>query len=125
MDYLWRVCRVTHPTARKEHQCSGCGHTIRPGDRYERCDGIFDGEGATWKWCMICIPFEDQWIRPDAALVDLAEHEPRGIFGDHRYFEMDGATLIGHGESLYFHDERATYECHLVPLVGLTRWDET
>lgn len=40
-------------TARKEHRCTDCGRTIRPGETYRR--GVnFDGGAWTWKDCRHC-----------------------------------------------------------------------
>jgi len=39
--------------ARKEHRCSDCGRTIRPGEQYRRGVG-FDGTAWTWKDCRHC-----------------------------------------------------------------------
>lgn len=41
-------------TARKEHHCTDCGRTIRPGEKY-RAGVMFEGMGAhTWKDCAHC-----------------------------------------------------------------------
>lgn len=44
----------THPRARKEHRCDGCDETIRRGDRYLRCFGVWDSEPSVWKYCLRC-----------------------------------------------------------------------
>lgn len=41
------------PRARKEHKCSDCGRTIRPGETYRRGVG-FDGTAWSWKECQHC-----------------------------------------------------------------------
>jgi hypothetical protein len=53
-------------TARKEHQCCGCGETIRRGDRYHFTSGIWDGEPASFKHCARCYAMWE-------ALVDRAD----------------------------------------------------
>lgn len=42
------------PVARKEHRCCECRNTIRPGERYERHSGKWDGEMSTFCWCHRC-----------------------------------------------------------------------
>lgn len=48
------VSRDTFPRARKEHRCDGCHGTIRRGDRYLRCFGVWEGDASTWKYCAAC-----------------------------------------------------------------------
>lgn len=43
----WRV-------SRKEHRCSGCDETIRKGDTYHHCKGLWDGYFAEYKHCGRC-----------------------------------------------------------------------
>jgi len=59
----------TWPVARKEHTCSLCWRTIRPGEKYRRGVGI-DGTVWTFKECRHC-----------RAVMDLAD--PTG--GDSEY----------------------------------------
>jgi len=40
--------------ARKEHVCCECGETIQPGTRYERVDGVWDGEWSIFCTCLTC-----------------------------------------------------------------------
>jgi hypothetical protein len=40
--------------ARKMHRCCECKGLIRPGERYEYCSGVWDGEGASFKTCLDC-----------------------------------------------------------------------
>ena len=46
---------IRKQTARKEHTCSWCDRTIRPGEMYENGIG-FDGheESSTWVTCQHC-----------------------------------------------------------------------
>lgn len=41
-------------TARKAHKCCECGDDINPGDKYQYSSGIWDGEAASYKQCLIC-----------------------------------------------------------------------
>ena len=45
---------VTHPKARKAHQCSDCSRTISPGEIYRRGAGFDEGRAWTWKDCAHC-----------------------------------------------------------------------
>jgi hypothetical protein len=45
---------TSDPIARKEHQCCECGTTIRPGQKYERTSGLWDGDFCTFKICQNC-----------------------------------------------------------------------
>jgi len=42
-------------TARKEHSCDECSHTIRPGEKYECANGLWEGHFRTWKTCERCV----------------------------------------------------------------------
>lgn len=46
---------IKEVTARKEHWCGECCKTIKPGQRYERITGKWDGYVGTIKTCMICV----------------------------------------------------------------------
>lgn len=51
---------TTHPRARKEHVCSNCRRTIRPGETYRRGVAL-DGTAWTWKDCRHCEFALDQY----------------------------------------------------------------
>lgn len=42
------------PKARKQHRCCECRGWIERGEIYERFEGIWDGEGLTFKTCPDC-----------------------------------------------------------------------
>lgn len=74
----------THPRARKEHQCGGCGRTIRPGEKYRRGAGMDGSTAWTWKECTHCEVLVEWFCRigildgeygPD----DFADWEPTTI----------------------------------------------
>ncbi len=39
----------------KEHRCCECKDFIRPGERYERTTGLWDGEWSTYNTCGDCV----------------------------------------------------------------------
>lgn len=44
------------PVARKAHKCDECGGQIQPGEKYERCSGMWErGEMQTFKVCARCL----------------------------------------------------------------------
>lgn len=45
---------VTHPRARKEYTCCECKDKIKPGERYEKMVGKFEGELVTYRTCEFC-----------------------------------------------------------------------
>jgi hypothetical protein len=45
---------VTKPRARKLHRCEECGGKIKPGERYERSSGMWDGSISTFCTCERC-----------------------------------------------------------------------
>jgi predicted metal-dependent phosphoesterase TrpH len=40
--------------ARGTHSCCECGSEISPGEEYQRCKGLWDGEWSTFKTCSVC-----------------------------------------------------------------------
>lgn len=48
------VLASEHPVARKEHECSLCHRTIRPGERYNRQRSIGDDGPYVFKDCAHC-----------------------------------------------------------------------
>lgn len=56
-----RVLRTSWHKARLAHECSNCGHSIRPGERY-RIDIVlgYDWDGIMrWKECAKCAEEND------------------------------------------------------------------
>lgn len=114
MSY-WDPCTVTTPTARKEHHCSGCFDTIKPGEKYTRTSGCFDGDWAVWKDCGRCIPADGYywWARPEEVLAKCEE-----------YYWCDGAVYAHDAVDRYGGESSTKYEAIIVPLVGLMEWVE-
>lgn len=54
-------------TARKPHVCTECYETIRPGDQYERADGLWGGEWSHFKTCWFCQRVREDFF-PDGFL---------------------------------------------------------
>lgn len=49
------------PLARKSHRCGECGRVIEPTERYERHEGVCDGEWETHKTCLHCVAVR-KWL---------------------------------------------------------------
>ena len=56
-DMEWRRARI-------EHVCCECGDQIRPGKRYERVAGVWDGEWSSFKTCAPCVAIRKHYC-PD------------------------------------------------------------
>lgn len=124
MSY-WTLTRHTEHTARKEHTCSGCHHTIRPGQTYTRLEGLYDGEWTTWKDCGRCVPWHENvhggYVRPIDVLKKMTDDYDDPL-RDHDA-EWDGATLTLYGLELKGNRTReAIYQASILPGVGLTEW---
>jgi len=46
--------KETTPVARKEHICSECRKKIQIKEKYERAEGVWDGDFRTYKTCLDC-----------------------------------------------------------------------
>lgn len=59
-DYEEPSC-ITYstPRARVSHWCCECHHDIKPGDRYQRITGVWDGRGDTFKTCLNCVALRE------------------------------------------------------------------
>ncbi|OEU66208.1 MAG: hypothetical protein BA863_09200 [Desulfovibrio sp. S3730MH75] len=53
-------CRESNPKARKQHVCCECGSTIDKGEKYQRVEGMWEGDFATFKTCMFCIEAKEK-----------------------------------------------------------------
>jgi hypothetical protein len=73
----------TYPVARKEHRCTLCGRTIRPGETYRRGVGLDDGRAWTFKECAHCRAVMDlcdpAWGEYEYDADVLYEWEPQDI----------------------------------------------
>lgn len=52
----------SRPKATKEHRCYECRGIIKPGDRYERVAGKWEGDFSTFKTCERCCDLR-QWVK--------------------------------------------------------------
>ena len=55
MDEYGPTCMTeTWPKARKIHRCCECRRGIKPGEKYQRISGIWDGQPLRFKTCAEC-----------------------------------------------------------------------
>lgn len=52
---------TVYPRARKAHECGECTHGIKPGSKYEKTTGIWDGSPDTHKTCLPCVEIRDHF----------------------------------------------------------------
>ncbi len=65
-------------TARKTHKCCECRREILPGEKYNYCSGMWDGDFHVYKTCPDCVSirnefFKNGWTFGDI-IYDLSEH---------------------------------------------------
>jgi hypothetical protein len=61
--------------ARKLHQCVECRGRIQPGQAYQYCSGIWDGEARSFKTCIDCAKDRaefDAWVSKEDPWNDCA-----------------------------------------------------
>lgn len=49
------VFREEHPTARKTYRCYECGGEIKPGQKYHKETGLWEGRWETFRICKPCV----------------------------------------------------------------------
>lgn len=52
---------MTTPVARKAHVCTECHEVIPAKSKYERTEGLWDGEWSTFKTCLSCVEIRDHF----------------------------------------------------------------
>jgi hypothetical protein len=73
--------------ARKQHRCTSCGGSIRPGDLYLNHFSIFEGDATSARLCAACDGSRDEFshahegtlLHPETlldSLVECVEQEP-------------------------------------------------
>ena len=55
------MMRETPRKARKEHRCSCCGATVKPGEQYTVHFSVADGYCVTEKICALCLADRDEF----------------------------------------------------------------
>jgi hypothetical protein len=71
------ICE-TNPVARIEHKCGECNRVIKPGEKYERASGCWDGRLETHKTCGDCLSIRASFFCAGWAYGGLWE-----MLGDH------------------------------------------
>lgn len=66
--------------ARKEHKCCECGEIIKPGQKYQKISGLWDGHFSRFKTCMPCYNIRENYCSNGYIFGGLAE-EIRECFG--------------------------------------------
>ena len=54
-----------HPKARKEHKCFECGGVIQKGEKYEKIEGVWDGNFYRFKTCNDCAELRNEFMKDD------------------------------------------------------------
>lgn len=60
--------------ARKQHICLECGEPIKPGDKYEDVNGIYEGEFVNYKTCLPCVAIRKRYCPNGWLYGGLREH---------------------------------------------------
>jgi hypothetical protein len=69
----------TQRRARKQHKCCECRRPIMPGEKYEECSGIWDGEPNRYRTCSRCERIRDCHGKAERAAHDgYASYPPFG-----------------------------------------------
>ncbi len=59
MSDLPEAFQVEYPHARKTHCCYECARQILPGCKHQKYSGIWDGEPARFRTCILCATIRD------------------------------------------------------------------
>ena len=78
---------ATVRTAKKQHKCCECGHTIEPGEKYENVAGKWDGRIGSYHTCEACADLRD-------SLADSGGCFYHGGLND-EYYEYLSSVFIG------------------------------
>jgi hypothetical protein len=62
VEETYTVYTRTLTKARKEHACSACKETIRPGDYYTKVFSLYDGNTNNYKRCPACEAIFDELV---------------------------------------------------------------
>lgn len=56
-----KVFSEKHPTARKIYKCCECGGEIKPGQKYHKETGLWEGTWETFRTCEPCVRIRDKY----------------------------------------------------------------
>lgn len=59
IDESYEFTNRTEPKARKVHVCEECHREIKPGEKYERQAGLYEGKIDVHKTCMLCVEIRE------------------------------------------------------------------
>lgn len=65
--------REETPVARKAHKCCECDGEIKPGQKYHKAVGFWDGEFQTWCTCWLCHAIREEYCPHGYIFGGLAE----------------------------------------------------
>lgn len=57
--------------ARKSHRCCECGFPISAGDRYQRMDGIWEGEALSFTTCLNCAEVRSRLEKENDCCIEI------------------------------------------------------
>ncbi len=61
------------PVAKKDHKCCECGEAIKPGQKYHKAVGKWEGDFDVFKTCMPCHSIREHYCPHGYAFGGLAE----------------------------------------------------
>ena len=72
------------PIAKKKHMCCECGGNIKPGQKYHRATGKWDGDFRSFKTCLPCNSIREHYCPHGYVLGGLAEQISNCLEFDYR-----------------------------------------
>ncbi len=72
------------PVAKKEHKCCECGEAIKPGQKYHKVAGKWEGDFSTYKTCMPCHNIREHYCPHGYVFGELAEQISNCLEFDYR-----------------------------------------
>lgn len=89
IDEYSAVCLERIVTARKQHECCECGEPIRPGERHEVAESLFDGRWSRFRTCAPCLAIRERYCPHGWEWGHLAEDIEDCIGFDYREVPED------------------------------------
>ena len=65
--------KETYPKAKKEHCCCECGEIIKPGQKYQRVVGSWEGDFSSFATCATCDNIREHYCPNGSIFGGLAE----------------------------------------------------